>query len=155
MCASFGRSSLQRVVRALSNFVMRPVGCNFAQVAGRNPAMIACAGFCSSRRIRRTAAYKVLRSLGQKIASGGCGSRAGVAVRAPSVCCISLTGLSNVEVDRLRPAKCRRLTSPRRFPYGPNRQEPSSNCNMGRLTLTHSTRRESRLIVHFAVQKEW
>src|SRR6202521_776692 len=48
--------------------------CNLAHVADRNPAMTPCTEFCFSRRIQRAAAYKVHRSVGQKIASGGCGS---------------------------------------------------------------------------------
>jgi hypothetical protein len=72
--AFVGRDRQLRVVRALSDFRKRPVGCNLAHVSGRNPAMTACTEFCSSRRIQRTAAYKVLRPVGQKIANGEFGS---------------------------------------------------------------------------------
>ncbi len=43
--------------------------------------MIAYTEFCSSRRIQRTAAHKVHRSVGQKIANGKCGAVSGRARR--------------------------------------------------------------------------
>src|ERR1700675_2046051 len=49
--------------------------CNLAHVADRNPAMTPCTEFCFSRRIQRATAYKVHRSVGQKIASGGGGAQ--------------------------------------------------------------------------------
>ena len=62
------------VVRALSHFGKRPVGCNFAHVAGRNPATTASTELCHSRKIQRRTAYKVDRPVDQKIASGRRGS---------------------------------------------------------------------------------
>ena len=56
---------------------VRPFGCSSPRTAGSDPATAASTELCISwTEFSGTAAYKVHRSLGQKIASGGCRSSA-------------------------------------------------------------------------------
>ena len=64
--------------RAPSRFGTTATRLKFFHIAGAFPTITACIENRLCRQIQRTAAYNVHRSLGQNIATGGCGSKAAI-----------------------------------------------------------------------------